>query len=808
MITEQGTVIKINSNDCAGNVRLTVSSAKTIKSLRFHVEEQGTERKWDFSYAVGGGEFTADMKLENPKLWSVYAPSLYAYTLETENADGVETANGTFGIRSISTQGKNVCLNGEPIFIRGYIRGEKCHDHINTCNLPEAEFYRKNIRQAKRYGFNFIRFHSTIPSELFFQVADEEGILIHMEMRDPNAAYNNQEEMLKARNEFVSDEFLKRLVDSLYNHPSLAVYCIGNEIKWLEDNERVKEIGRLIKSIDDTRLFIDTAAWGAHGRDNVDIDVQHMSYYFPFGKHSDMYENTDNLLVCGCADGSETEREGVNSVATKSFTFDVPLLAHEVCHYVALSDFKKLKEKFKNYKTAEPWWIDEELKLIEAKGMTDRYEDMYKASKLFQYECWKTAFEKMRMSRLIGGFHCLQFADTHLYENSNGIVDCFDEENYVTAEAFQKFNGDEVLLADINERIYVSEGVWTVPFLLSNYGQKKDEFADFEYAFAGTSGKVYASGKLHAIPVKKKGSYAICKIKIFLPKLEIPEKCVLTASLKNENGVFAENQWKVWLYPKREEGSYSDFCNYRKGDVAITDDIDAALRLLKEGKKVCLVYRSAWTRHLLDKKMPNPKYAFNATWNRFKPVIWDRGTNCGGLCDEVLLNEFGFTTDAYYDFNYAKITEDCDKINLDDFPAKVRSLISGSDKCARDRFDPDKEYFNLSELQYEYTLRDFSYLFELKIGEGSLLVCGLNLTGLDENEPSTVAMARFIKGYLHSQKFRPVNGLSEEAFVAYLKKKAEKPVKERMMTQFWELDNAPVESLEYWLGAKAYLTEE
>ena len=39
-------------------------------------------------------------------------------------------------------------------------------------------------------------------------------------------------------------------------------------------------------------------------------------------------------------------------------------------------------------------------------------------------------------------------------------------------------------------------------------------------------------------------------------------------------------------------------------------------------------------------------------------------------------------------------------------------------------------------------------------------------------------------------------------------KNAEKPVKERMMTQFWTLDAEPVESAQYWKESKEYLMED
>ena len=86
-----------------------------------------------------------------------------------------------------------------------------------------------------------------------------------------------------------------------------------------------------------------------------------------------------------------------------------------------------------------------------------------------------------------------------------------------------------------------------------------------------------------------------------------------------------------------------------------------------------------------------------------------------------------------------------------------------------------------------------------------MLVCGLNLTGLDENEPSTVAMAEFIKKYRNSKDFAPQNGITPGELKAYMSECAKAPVKERTMTQFWELDDAPVESPEFWRMAKEYL---
>lgn len=215
-----------------------------------------------------------------------------------------------------------------------------------------------------------------------------------------------------------------------------------------------------------------------------------------------------------------------------------------------------------------------------------------------------------------------------------------------------------------------------------------------------------------------------------------------------------------------------------------------------------------WTRHVANKAQQSPEYAFKATWNRFKPVIWDRGTNYGGLCNAALLKKFGFASDEFYSLNYSLLSEDCDKIILDDFPVKVETIVSGIDKSCRDRFDAYKGSFNLPEIMPDRTLRDFGYLFSLKVGCGKLLVCGFNLTGLDKDEPSSAGMARFILNYVKSNDFAPENGISPDELKYYMKKCALAPVKERMMTQFWELDDAPVESPSFWKESREYLTKE
>ena len=800
---KQIAIVKIDSTNTHGYGKVFVESHKKIKAVKFEIIDRTNYRKKISYDACGNEKFSGDFYIKNPILWSLTEPYLYIYRLDITYSDGEQEEHcGRFGFRKIGQNGKNITINDKPVYIRGYIRGAKAHDHANLLGLSLKDFYLKNLRQAKKFGFNYVRFHSVVPEEELFEAADEVGMLVHVELRPPHDIYNNLEEMITTGSAIVPEEFLKETVDKYFNHPSFAVYCIGNEIKRARSDD-IRKIREKIDELDGTRLFLDTCAWGKNNRPNVDMDVQHLSYYFPYGKHACMYDDTENLLAANVDENEPMKVETENCEIVRNLYFNVPLLAHEVCHYTALRDFYSLKEKFIKSGAAMPWWLDEEIKLIEEKGFKNSFSEMFKASKHFQFICWKTAYEEMRKSSLLGGFHFLQFADTDAYENSNGVVDCFDDENCVKPEDFLKFNGDRVLIADLKTRNYFCADEITIPVYFSNLGEDAETRANLSLTLE-KNGKAYVDCFMKNLDVSRKGSYKLCKTKIILPKEE--GVYALKLKLTTERGGYSENEWTLWIYDKpAKKETYKEFVSYVCDNAAIMDDIEKAYDLLEKGKKVCLVYRSDWTRHRLNPEMKSPKYAFKASWNRFKPVIWDRGTNFGGINDKATLNKYGFPCEDYYDFNFGEISEDCDKINLDDFPIAVKKLISGIDKSSRDRFDAYKDAYNLPELMPDRTLRDFAYLFELKVGKGSLLVCGLNLTGLDKNEPSSIAMAEFIKRYINSEDFNPENGISLENLKAYMSECAKTPVRERTMTQFWELDDAPVESPEFWRMAKEYL---
>ena len=820
MVSESNTVLKIVAGKTDEPFSASVSSEKEIKRLTYRVTDKDGAIKVTGEAAPDSKEctFTASFAA---LAWSCESPNLYTLAAVLEYTDGTrEELSDRFGFRYFSVDENYIYLNGYPFYMRAYIRGAAAHEHGNNCSLPEYDFYKKNFLAARSYGFNAVRFHSVVPPEECFRAADDLGMLIHIEMRREGKMYDNLREMLYGKDDLIENDELDAIIDRLYNHPSFMVYCVGNELRQPAKKPRIREIRDIIKKKDPTRLFLDTCAHGEYDRDYVDFDVQHMGYFFPYGRNADMFENTDNLLCFGTVRDIDMVADSEGSRIRRGISFPRPLIAHEICHYTSWRDYYALKEKFESYGKAAPWWVDEEIKMLEAKGYKDSFKKLLSLTKSHQTRLWKTALENLRASTLLSGFHMLQFADTDKYENSNGVVDCFDDPHGISADAFRAFNSDTVILARLPRQTYTSGECVKVPVLLSQYAINPARLGDFSYTLKRESGEIVRRGEMSELDTSRSGIYTICKLEFTLPVVSAPEKLVLTTTLSLSDGKKVENSWELWSFPQNEYPMPLSAASDMREDyltravafdkdapVTVTDKLDDSLfKRLENGERVILIYRTDWTRHLLHKGMAAPKYSFRHTWERYKGVIWDRGTLNGGYDKGDILTRHGFVSDGELNFHYYNLVDDSDKINLDDFPVKVNSLVSGIDKAVRDRFDPKK--FGEPELMYDRTMRNFSYAFSLKVGKGRLTVTGFNLTGIDRGDPASLAMLKALVSYTLSEDFSGGEITAEELRTYLSAVAAEGPQKERMMTQYWQLDEEPVESMEYWEESERYLRED
>lgn len=178
--------------------------------------------------AGGAYKFTQNVHIPHPKMWSSNAPILYRWETEVRiDRKVVDTSSTSFGIRSVSFDAENgFLLNGQPLKLKG-----GCVHHDNGV-LGSASYRRSEERKVellKASGFNAIRCAHNPPAPAFLDACDRLGMLVIDEAfdcwRDGKNPYDYH---------VAFDDWWQRDIESMvhrdFNHPSIILWSIGNEL--------------------------------------------------------------------------------------------------------------------------------------------------------------------------------------------------------------------------------------------------------------------------------------------------------------------------------------------------------------------------------------------------------------------------------------------------------------------------------------------------------------------------------------------------------------------------------------------------
>jgi hypothetical protein len=748
--------------------KITVNPDGKNGDVRWHILNGGTVIK---SGVNASGLFEIDCSDLNA--WSPENPYLYHLSIDSE-------APKRFGLLNITATQNHIHINGDHYYIRGYIRGLKAHEHDNFSFTNLRDFYEKNVKAAKSFGFNYVRWHSTIPDEDFLNVADELGLLCHVEFGfQPIWEKDENGRNVLTRVEF-DKEAIKDAVERLSSHPCVAVYCLGNEIHNAAGRPEIREMVDLVRSLDSTRLIMDNCGWGEYDRDTSDFYCQHMGYFFPFGVHYNMFDVVDCFSINGSACGP-LQTQGAGKFA-ETINIARPVIAHEALHYISWPDVEKLNRDFSDARTnalgkPKPWWVDETDKLEKLKGIQgDRKDRIMNASQNFFGLCIKHSIEQIRKSAFLRGFMMLQFADTHHYENHNGLVDCFDNPKFINASEFKRINDDVVLLLDMPVRCFASGKEQEFRFLVSNYAPEASfTHGDLDIILKSKDAIVQTLS-CKDLKLRCRGVYELGRYSITLPICADPRKLIIESRLVTDNGQVYQNSWNIWCFP--ETKAMAD-----DGTIIATQIDDDLLAKLEAGARVLCLYNPLAT----GEKQGCLQFPY--VKDHFKPVIWDRGHQMGAVIRDSKATE-AFPHDGWADFQFARLIEGAVKVNLDDFPVNIDPIIEGIDRPVRDRMSVimgTSTEFNPTEY-----MRKFGYLFEMKVGAGRLLVCTFNFS---DHHVETEYLLSALLAYMKNPSDTATE-ISADQLKSFLR--PEGRLAEPPMNVYWEGDDEPVETKLFW----------
>ena len=175
----------------------------------------------------------------------------YLYTCEaTLSVDGVavDRISTRFGARSFRIDpNKGFILNGREYPLRGVCRHQ---DWKGIGNALHKEHHDADMEMIREIGANTIRLAHYQHDQYFYDLCDEAGMVVWAEI--PYIS----EHMVNGRENTISQ--MKELLVQCYNHPSICVWGISNEItistknnKDMLDNHRV--LNELIHEMDSSR---------------------------------------------------------------------------------------------------------------------------------------------------------------------------------------------------------------------------------------------------------------------------------------------------------------------------------------------------------------------------------------------------------------------------------------------------------------------------------------------------------------------------------------------------------------------------
>ncbi|MCW3787926.1 glycoside hydrolase family 2 protein [Plebeiibacterium sediminum] len=191
----------------------------------------------------GDTEFKLDVK--KLELWSPENPKLYDITLTA----GDDKISDEIGFRTIETKGKQILLNGKPVFLKGIcLHDENPLRKDRANNMEDAKLV---LSWAQELGCNFLRLAHYPHQEKIVRLADKMGILLWEEL--PlywGIQWGNPEVLKKAKAQYAE------MINRDYNRASSIIWSVANETAPTEDRTKfLSELADYIRSIDDTRLI-------------------------------------------------------------------------------------------------------------------------------------------------------------------------------------------------------------------------------------------------------------------------------------------------------------------------------------------------------------------------------------------------------------------------------------------------------------------------------------------------------------------------------------------------------------------------
>ena len=667
-------------------------------------------------YIGGHVRFEVDMG-DDVELWDEFHPNLY-HLVVTVGGDAYET---DFGMRNIAVNGRQIYLNGQPIWLRGTV--ENCCFPLTGYPPTDEEEWERIIRKCKDYGLNFMRFHSYCPPEAAFRAADRLGFYLQPE----GPTWPNHGVKLGAGmtiDKYLMDE-TQRILDTYGNHPSFVMMAGGNEPagNWVPYTNKWVNYW---KEEDPRRLYCGASVGGGWAWDDQsEYHVKGGGRGLDWGRHA---PSSDDDYLNDILHPRNYKGEKENNS---------PIIAHEQGQWCAFPDLKESR-LYTGVNKARNFDIFRDL--LKQNGMESQAEKFLMASGKLQTLCYKYEIERNLRTRDYSGFQLLALNDYSGQGTAlEGVLNVFwQEKGYCTADEWREFCSPIVPLARFPKFVFSSADTLRVP--VEVYSAYYTRLKDIEPLFiiSDTKKNVIHNGTLpkRSIPVGKNTELGTIELK--LERFTEPTKLTLTVALGSD----VHNSWDFWVYPQQLDMPAAK-------DIYIAQTLDeTAKNVLKRGGRVLF---TAAGKVMLGKDIVQhylPVF-WNTSWFKMRPPH-----TTGAYIDTQHPLFKNFPSDTWGNLNWWELLNRAQVMNLTGLPASYQSPVQPIDT------------WHLS--------RKLGMILEAKVGKGRLLMTTMDIDRDLEHRLVARQMRAAILRYMESADFKPSLSISIDEIGDFFTREAPK----------------------------------
>jgi len=218
-----------------------ITGAAAGDKLSFEIPELKVKRTLTSDIS---GDVSVVLKAK-PQLWSPETPKLYQVKISCNG----EEINDEIGFRTIEARGKQILLNGKPVFLRGIsIHEEKAHGGGRAnCTADAHEL----LTWAKDLGCNFVRLAHYPHNEWAVREAERMGIMVWSEIPCYwTIAWTNRATYENASNQ------LRDMIIRDCNRANVVIWSIANETPHSAERDHfLSRLAKYARTLDNTRLI-------------------------------------------------------------------------------------------------------------------------------------------------------------------------------------------------------------------------------------------------------------------------------------------------------------------------------------------------------------------------------------------------------------------------------------------------------------------------------------------------------------------------------------------------------------------------